>query len=64
MPFVWYILVLNLGIIILFWIVGSMYILMDWTKRPFWMQKYKIKNEQTKSLDWETFKEVMFYNFY
>lgn len=41
-----------------------MYLLMDWTKRPLWMQKYKIKNEQTKSLDWETFKEVMFYNFY
>lgn len=58
-PFVWYVLVLNLGTIIVFWVISGFYLLVDWTKRPFWMYKYKIKNEQTKTLNWETYKEVI-----
>lgn len=58
-PFVWYVLVLNLGTIIVFWVISGFYLLVDWTKRPLWMYKYKIKNEQTKTLNWETYKEVI-----
>lgn len=53
-PYVWFVLILNLSTPVTYWGVGSIYLLLDWTKRPKWIQRYRIRDKKDKELDMKT----------
>lgn len=56
--FFWHVFGLNFGMAIIYWIFGTLYLIMDITKKPYFLQKYKMNRDNEANIDWPMMKIV------
>lgn len=56
--YIWHVFGLNIGMALVYWIIGIIYLFMDITKKPRFLQKYKVKRKNEVKITWSIMKEV------
>lgn len=56
--FLWHVFGLNIGMALIYWSFGIIYLIMDITKKPKFLQKYKMDRDKEVNIDWIIMKKV------